>query len=186
MRRTIYERCDQMAPLPPDSTARVKVFYHVAGQNHSVQIRYNEPNTLADVASAFGSFIDEISPACFLTNVLDVQFAVSGSNVFNPTTETFPEGWGGSDTTGDKSADYHNFIGRSADGRRTRIGLFGATATVAGGKFRVLAGESEAYAAAIGVLNDAEGVFLSINGFQPVWKEYANLGNNAYWRNKIR
>lgn len=175
-----------MAPLPPDSTARVKIFYNTCGKNHTAQIRFTEPNTTDDVVTAFNDFITAIGGAFYHTSFIDAQVAVSGSNVFNPVAGGWPVTWGGEAGPLDASADYLDFVGRSLDGRRVRLSLFGAAQTVVDQKFRSLSTDSEAVDAAVEVLNGAEGVFLSINGFQPIWKSYANLGNNAYWRNKIR
>jgi hypothetical protein len=79
-----------------------------------------------------------------------------------------------------------NFVGRSLDGRRTAVKLLGCRVESSGDDFRVTTAEGSMVNAAVAALNAMEGTFVTINGFQPVWKNYANIGDNAYWRNHIR
>lgn len=175
-----------MAPLPPDSTARVKIYYSTCGYTHSAQVRYTAPNTVADVVTAWNDLVTAIGGAFYLSSFVQAQEAVSGSNVFNDVAGDWPVTWGADAGPAPATANFVDFIGRSLDGRRVRLALFGCKTTTSNDDYRTLTTESTAVDAAVQVLNDAEGVFLSINGFQPVWKSYVNLGPNAYWRNKIR
>jgi hypothetical protein len=79
-----------------------------------------------------------------------------------------------------------NFIGRSFGGRRAALELFGCTAVSSGGIFRLPAADFADVAAAIAELTAAEGTALAIDGTQPIWQNYVNIGASAYWRNKIR
>jgi hypothetical protein len=175
-----------MAPLPPDSTARVKVFYETCNEQHTVQIRFDAPNTVDDVIASFNDWVGAIGPAFYLSSFVQAQVAVSGSNVFNDVAGDWPVTWGADAGPHTATANYVDFIGRSLDGRRVRAALFGCKTTTSNDDYRTLTTESTAVDDAIQVLNDAEGVWLSINGFQPIWKSYVNLGPTAYWRNKIR
>jgi hypothetical protein len=120
------------------------------------------------------------------SDYISAQLAISGSNVFNDVAGDWPVSWGSGDGPHYASALYNDFVGRSLDGRRVRFALFGAQSLQTGDDYRALATEDSRVAAGVAVLNGVEGTFLSINGFQPVWKPYTNQGTNAYWRNHIR
>lgn len=175
-----------MAPLPPDSTARVRIKYHVCGRDHVAQIRYKAPNTVADVLSEFNDLITIVGAQFFATVMVGVTAAAEGSNIFNPVEDEALSGWGSGAGTPAQTANMFDFVGRSVDGRRVRFDLFGSQAEKSGDTYRESGTASSVVNDAVSLLNDAEGTFLSINGFQPIWANYVNLGPNAYWRNKIR
>jgi len=183
---TIYESRQRMAPLPPDSTALCITDYNTCELDHSVLIRFTEPNTVDDVVTAFNDFISAFESLLFLSTFIGARVAVSGSNVFNPVAGSWPVTWGSDAGAKVSTAWYYDFVGRSVDGRRVRTAIFGAKQISTTDDYRAFSAEVPAIEDAVAVLNNAEGVFLSINGFQPVWKNYANSGVNAYWRNKIR
>lgn len=175
-----------MAALPPSSTARVKIQYTVSGFDHVVQVRYKAPDTTDDVIAGFNDLITAIGPLLLESTFVQASVAAIGSDIFNPLAGDWPVGWGDSTQGNYSSAQFYDFVGRSLDGRRVRLTLFGAQVIQDGGDFRINTVENANVDAAVQVLNDAEGTFLSINGFQPVWYSYVNTGVNAYWRNKIR
>lgn len=175
-----------MAPLPPNSTARVKIQYNTCEFDHELQIRYAAPNTVDDVITEFNSFINAIEGLLFESTFIGAQVAASGSNVFNDVAGSWPVTWGSGVGAKVSTAWYYDFIGRSVDGRRVRMAVFGAKQISTTDDYRAFSAEVADIEAGVAVLNGAEGVFLSINQFQPIWKPYANSGVNAYWRNKIR
>jgi len=120
------------------------------------------------------------------TLTLDVvEFAASGSNIFNPVSTGVEGNSYGSGTSGPTSVPaYYNFIGRSSGGRRIRMAVFGAT--VAGGDFRFQAGEDADITAARDVLAAAGAGLMCIDGLTPLWKSYINAGSNAYWQRAVR
>lgn len=175
-----------MAPLPPDSTARLKVHYAVCGYRHTHQVRFKSPNTVDDAISAFNGLIAIIGGSFFSSEIVKLEVAADGSNIFNPVADEALAGWGSGSGTPKDTANMLNFIGRSLDGRKARADLFGCTITSAGGDYRDSGGESSSVNDAVAYLNGQEGCYITINGFQPIWYDYVNLGPNAYWRNKIR
>jgi len=175
-----------MTPLPPSSTARLEFDYDTCGYGHTVQVRLSEATTPADGVDAFQSLVAALSPAMFPGVVTGVRLAESGSNIFNPYSDSFDISWGSGSPQAYHTAWYYDFVGRSLDGRKVRIALFGAQSIEYGGNYRITLGELAAINDAWSVLAGATGVFVSINGFQPVWHRYANCGANAYWRNKVR
>lgn len=172
-----------MAPLPPNSTARFRIFYTGIGVQHSVEIRSGAS------PSAVGTIVDDLLTAidgALQALVIDeVQFAANGSDVFNAVTtgiEGNPYGTGGGITS--QAANYYNFIGRSSGGRRVRLALFGANSQA--GDYRFVAGENSALDAARAVLVAAAGDILAIDGLTPTWKTYINAGVNAHWQRALR
>lgn len=170
-----------MAPLPPNSTARFKVFYSNSGEQHVQE--YRSAASPASFNSELEAIWDDVSPLMKLTTIDDVQWAASGSNVFNSvvmgiTGNTYGSGAG--------SVDYIplfiSFIGRSSDGRRVRLYFFGAVLT--GADFRIVAGENADVDAVINTLDTSS--VVTIGGLAPVWKSYANAGYSAYWQRKVR
>ena len=175
-----------MTPLPPESTARVKIAYNTCEFDHEVLIRFAAPNTVDDVVTAFNEFITAIESLLFLSTLIGAQVAASGSTIFNDVAGSWPVTWGSGVGEKVSTAWYYDFISRSTGGKRGRLALFGAKQISTTDDYRAFSAEVAAIEDGVAVLNAAEGVFLSIDGLQPIWKPYANSGVNAYWRNKIR
>jgi len=172
-----------MAPLPPNNTARFKVFYTTIGHQHTLEIRSGaSPGAVGVIVDQFFTALSAIS---FLKTIDEVQFAASGSNVFNAVTsgiEGNTYGVGAGSIT--DVPVYIDFVGRSSGGRRVRLASFGHGSV--GVDYRYLAGESIPVDAAVSVLQSAGGSLLAIDGLTPIWKAYANGGYNAYWQRAIR
>ena len=174
-----------MAPLPPESTARFKVFYTSVGHQHSMEVRS------AGSPSAVGTFLDDyftgLGFLIYSTVIDEVQFAANGSTIFNAVT-TGIEGnvytGAGSGTVASEAAQFISFIGRTSGGRRLRMYTFGATSTAV--DFRYVAGENATVDAVVAILVAAGGLLLGIDGGTPVWKNYANAGVNAHWQKTLR
>jgi hypothetical protein len=175
-----------VAPLPLDSTARYKFLYTTCGFDHTAQMRVGDGVSDADAATEFNAFITAAGGLFHASSLTGVLKAASGSNVFNPVVADWPVGWGSTAGPADHTANFVDWVGRSLDGRRVRFSLFGCTFNSFNDSYRILAAEDAAVNDVVTVLNAAEGTFVSINGFQPVWKQYADIGVNAYWRNKVR
>lgn len=176
-----------MAPLPPNNTARLWVDYEVASFDHTALIRVGSVEEVDEAIDLFTEIVEAIGDFLFLSTFIGARFAASGSNVSNPIAGAWPTSWGNSSNPQRKdSAAYVGFVGRSLDGRRSGFELFGSSTVSLGGDYRATTAENAGVNTAVSLLNGAEGTFLSINQFQPIWKPYVNLGINAYWRNHIR
>jgi len=164
-----------MAPLPPNNTPRFKVTYSSLGRSHDFTARTNvSPAAFGVQADAFlGSFATFIA-----TTTIDVvEFAPSGSDIFNPVT-TGIEGnvYGTSGPAPDNAAWYVGFVGRTSGGRRARLFIFGAG--LLGGNYRWNPGENASVDSAIATLQAQSPGWQAIDGLVPVWKSYANGGVN--------
>jgi hypothetical protein len=172
-----------MAPLSPDNTARYRVHYTVIGAQHTMEIRsLISPGALGTLVD---SLLTQLGTDIFAMVVDFVEFAASGSNVFNSVTtgiEGFTYGSGAGTTI--QIPNYVHFIGRTTGGRRVRLTVFGIIGL--GTDYRFIAGEDALIDAAISVLVASGGNILGIDGLTPVWKSYANAGTNAHWQKAVR
>jgi len=172
-----------MAPLPVDNTPRYKVFYTVNGVQHTQEWRSDL--SPAAMSVDLDQFWTAIEPELYQTVIDDVQFAASGSNIFNSVTMPFVGSTYGSGTGVIGTVPYFvSFIGRSSDGRRLRVFFYGANAL--GGDYRFVAGENTAVDNTVAALVAAGSDLQTIGGLTPIWKSYANAGASAYWQRNIR
>lgn len=176
-----------MPALPENSTARLWVDYDTCGYGHAVQCRLGAGVLPTDGLTVLADWLTAMSASLYLVTIKSARLALIGSNVSNEVP------WPGDDTYGADvgpdaaSANMFDFIGRSNDGRRVRVAMFGARFTqTTNGNYRATPGENAALDAARAVLIGTEGEFVTISGLAPTWKQYVNTGENAYWRNHIR
>lgn len=176
-----------MAPLPPNTTARLFVDYTVAGHQHTLQCRFDAPNTPNDALEVVGSLLTAFGSQLYLSTFVAARYVVAGGSVGVPVTPVgFPTTWGTGSAAGNESAQYYDLIGRSTSGRRVRVTVFGATVVSTNDVFRIPTTLGPPWSDVKDVLDGAEGTFLAIDGSQPLWYPYINTGINAYWRNQIR
>jgi hypothetical protein len=172
-----------MAPLPPNNTPRFKIHYTNSSVQHTMQVRWGgSPSALS---AAFTGILGGLT-SLYAASVVDlVEFAAAGSNIFNSVVsglEAFA--WGSGPGNPLTASQYINFIGRSTGGRRVRLAIFGTTTEA--NDFRFGVGESVAIDNTVAVLNDPGQPFQAIDGLHPIWKGYANAGQNAYWQKELR
>ena len=174
-----------MAPLAPSNTSRYKIFYTNVGIKHQFEVRVGSVSP-----SALGIYVDNFFTALagtiFLTTIDEVQFAPSGSDIFNSVSSgiesnTYSSGAGAPTD----AANFVGFVGRTSGGRRSRLFIYGTTVN-GSVDYRSSAGESAAIDAAIAVLVAPSDAFLAIDGLKPLWKSYANLGVSAHWQKALR
>jgi len=175
-----------MAPLSPDSTARVYLDYSVAGYDHTLICRHNSTGTIADAVDALQAFITAASPGVYASTLIGLRASNSGSNITFPLSNTFSTSWGSGAAAGNESAQYYDMVGRSVDGRKVRAAIFGATQVSASDKYRVPYSAGSFWSDMIDALGADVNCFVTISAQTPTWHQYANTGINAYWRNKIR
>jgi hypothetical protein len=133
----------------------------------------------------FADFVDNAGPLLYASELDFVDFAASGSNVFNPvTTGVEAHAWGTGAGADINIPSYVDFIGRTSGGRRVRYALFGLG--INSDDYRFIAGESADVDNAIDALVSAGTSLRGIDDNTPVWKRYANAGINAYWQRAVR
>jgi hypothetical protein len=172
-----------MAPLNPNNTPRFKVFYTNVGQQHVSQVRgTSSPSSLG---SQFDVLMTALSPILYATTIDKVEYAPSGSNIFNIVTSGIEGNTYGSGAGSTAVAPYFiDFIGRSTGGRRVRMSVFGVT--ILGLDYKFQPGEDANVDAAILVPQASALDWLAIDGIKPTWYSYADAGVNAYYQRKNR
>lgn len=175
-----------MAPLPFNNTNVLFVDYSVSGFTHTLQCRFDGDDTGADAMTTVTAFWEALSPQMYDMTVEGARVQLLGTDV------SFDVVWSGATGYGDgggepfQSALFVDFIGRSPGGRRVRASTFGFKGYVPGDNYRAVPGENAQVDDVVELLQSSGAAFLAIDGTVPVWKNYANTGINAYWRNKIR
>lgn len=175
-----------MAPLPPESTRRWFLNYTTCGFQHTLEMRSADTVDETQASTALDAFLSALSSLLRAVTINSLATAAQGSTI------TVPAAWGGASSYGSgggsrfETANMIDFVGRTIEGRRSRAGVFGCVVASDNGDYRAQATEETAIADALtALLADAE-CFLAIDGNVPFWNQYANLGPNAYWRNKVR
>lgn len=175
-----------MAPLPPESTARLFVDYETCGVQHTSMIRFAEGNTYVDAQVEWNDVVEAVDFELFQLTILGCRVANLGSTVTYPVEWVQQATYGAGPGPRPAGAWMLNFIGRSNGGRRVAFELFGCQEENLNEKYRITSAENANVAAALVELTSSEGTAIAIDGEQPHWQSYVNIGTNAYWRNKIR
>lgn len=175
-----------MAPLPPSSTKRYWLDYTTCLEPHSLQVRTHPDATPADVGATIAAFLTVLEPWLYQLDVTGFRMAELGSNISVPVTWPGDAQYGGGPGTHNFSAQFVDFVGRDSAGKRVRAAVFGCNVASSNGDYRITEAESTLITDAIDVLTSDGQIFLSISEYIPVWHRYANIGENAYWRNHIR
>jgi hypothetical protein len=175
-----------LPPVEPSNTQRYWVDYTVAGHGHTLQMRTTDTVLDADAGATMAAFFAALTSQLLVLTIDGFRKAEINSNI------SFPVVWPGDDTYGAgagdpyQSAHFMDFVGKGSGGRRVRASVFGVALEQFGGDYRMSAAESTVVADTIAVLTSDVEMWLDIGLNNPVWHNYANMGVNAYWRNKIR
>lgn len=177
-----------MAPLPSNNTAVLFVDYSSCGEDHTLQVRFSASSSAAAAMAYADDFLTAVAPFLFLTTIRGARTRAQGSNL------SFPIAWTGAATYGSGAGEHFNaawyidFIGRSPLGRRVRMGMFGTNVVTdaVNDDYRLLESENVNVANTLVALESSPSEGVAIDGGNTVWNRYANIGVNAYWRNRIR
>jgi len=176
-----------MAPLPHNNTGIFYLDYSVAGFDHTLQVRFGTGSSALEAAGMTDAFLAALTTNIYLLTVIGARVQDIGTNV------SYPVDWDGDDTYGSDaglaytSAFYYDFVGRSLDGRRARIAVFGAKSAADSLDANYRYGTATSWVVgALAALEALPACPVSISGEVVNWKQYANGGVNAYWRNHIR
>jgi len=177
-----------MAPLPINNTACLFLDYSTCGREHTAMIRYDDTASSGDAMAVMDAFLTALDPGLTQLDVIGARVRDLGGAVTYPVTWTGAAQYGTTIGPTYKSAAYLDFVGRSIDGRRCRVAIFGPGDffDATNEDYRFTTGDSAVVASAVAVLEAGIGTPCSISGLAVNWNQYANTGVNAYWRNHIR
>jgi hypothetical protein len=177
-----------LEPLDPANTARYFLDYTHLDVAHTLIMRENGGNLLSDVQSGFDAFLTAIAPSCSPIVTVGLRFANEGSNVTNPVDLGGIASSYGTQTENDINRPLQvTFTGRSTDGRKTRVGLFGWVAQT-DLSWRISTAESSVVADALEVLGTLTfaGMWVTISGLKVSWHAYMNIAFNDHFVKKAR
>lgn len=171
-----------MAPLPEESTKRYWGVYTVAEDEHRVLMRVANTVTDAQAVAEMEDFFLQLQPSLGTDVVFTgMEVAALGSNVRNPVAITGPiTGTAAGSIAGVQEPRSWTIKGRSVDGRRVGVTIFGVfanTPTSWEEEPIVVAGLADAR----DVLNAPGNFWLSISGLKPVWYNRVTVNYNDHW-----
>lgn len=177
-----------MAALPSNNTGVFYLDYSAGGEDHTLQIRFGDASSPGEAMTVAHNLLTALDAGLTLLTVRGARVRDQGSNVSYAVTWTGDASYGGSAGAHEKAAYYIDFVGRSLGGRRVRIAVFGMgdAFDATNHDYRYTAAESEIVANAIEQLEAGSAVPVAVDGDVAAWHQYANVGVNAYWRNRIR
>jgi hypothetical protein len=175
-----------MAPLPHNNTDIVYVDYQQGNQEHTFEVRVDTLGEIEAIETVIGAFLTAVGNLVGLATILSVRGQASGSNISFPFPISSLVGttFGSGAVNNETVPFYINFVGRSTGGRRVSLALFGRAGSLS--DYRLTNSEETEIGAALTILNGSPGTFLAIDGLQPLWYPYANVGVNAYWQREQR
>lgn len=176
-----------MAPLPPSNTARVYWDYHDGQNEHTLTVRYAPSASIDEASDRIVAFLEALEPELYLLTHRGFRASATGSNISVPAT------WNGDLTYGTGAMPAVSaprqfcWLARSTGGRRVRWFMWGCKPETPA-TYRFASGVNATLDAArlALVAGQANGVFLSIDGFNPVTYPYVDVNFNSYYEEKAR
>lgn len=183
-----------MAPLPVNNTARYIVTYNANGHQHDTTFRYDDGGDNVPPPAGLLLGLNTLFGACGWAMPTDWEL-VSGKYIPSGSTISITTGLpadavvGLGAPSGAASPGYFDFVGRSVGGRQARFFMLGCSVgprsdVPAQQDYRILEGED----ARVGIIRAALDVLpvVAIDGLEPNWYGYMNVGYNAYWQKAVR
>jgi len=171
----------------PNSTTRWFLDYQVGTHLHTMQLRSTSSATAEQASAAFHGIFAALDGEneLFSITINQLSRAAAGSNVREPATYT-EDTTMGSDAIGDIDVPrFVAFSGRATGNQQVRVFFYGWKGTFPG-DYRLNEGDFPGIDAAIVHLASLSNLALSAGLNAPTWKNYANIGFNAYWQRQRR
>lgn len=178
-----------MAPLPHNNTNIYYVDYTFgAGQSHTFQVRYKDPETLLGIGSRIGAYLDDLvairPPSWTITGA---RYQLAGTNFSLATDPPAILPGTAAELSGINYPGYVDFVGRGiTSGRRVRWTLFGLNFAVPA-DYRFSPGEQADLTTVLTALRAGipDG-FITVGGDEAAYYPYVNFGFNSYWEREQR
>lgn len=174
-----------MAAIPDNFSDSYFIDYSNNVSGHTMLVRGELGGTLADLDADVKSFLQALGTSVAGSTITAVRKRNANTTISFPVGSTlvgFTFGAGSTDV--EHNAVAETFVGRTVEGVRSRISVFGYKGEISA--YRLTPGESPIVAASVAVLNGAETVFLAKDGLQPVWTEWIDIKANDYWVRRAR
>lgn len=170
-------------PLDPWNTERWYLTYTAQGVEHVAIMRVAAPQAAEDAAAAFHAFLTPLAQGLVEVAITGLAKTAVGSNIRVPQSTSGLDPTYGTISPSDANKPLQvTFTGRSLDGRKTRVGMYGYFSMNDASWRKTIAEEDEVAdtVEALGTLS-ASGFFVSISGQRVFWHQYMNLGFNDHF-----
>ena len=177
-----------LAALPPSNTDRYYYDYEIGGDNHTMIVRTADGVSLSDVALAIDDFLTAFGAGSNAFVTVGLRYSVAGSNITNPVDmDPIQANYGSGVMPLINRPLQVTFTGRSGDGRKGRVGMFGWDAAT-DDSWRYSTSENSTVLACVASLTEAGagGIFVTISGQRPLWHPYMNIAFNDHWIKEAR
>lgn len=177
-----------MAVTDPTTARRIKVAYTGPFGQHTMLFHMKaggDPAAfLSDVRAVLGELLQLMWTAVSFFEAFE---ALAGSPIFVPIASWTPvePGVNGTPPASAAPSQFANLVGRASDGTKVALYLF-ETAFTNNSAMRALSSSSAGLAAVLSLLNDEAISIGTISGAAPVWKPYANVGQNDFITHRAR
>ena len=179
-----------LPPLPPESTRRAYINYTSGTIGHTLSLRVPAGVSAGTLDDALNEVIEAMKPIMDPEDsVLNVEESALGSNVRFP---LFPVGQAGTGSGWDpgdiNNSAFVGMAGKGSDGRLVTLAFFNLQAANFQETRVNLGVISAAYATFFNSIaaNSTGLAWRTIGGAVPSWKQYMNIGRNAYWQREGR
>jgi hypothetical protein len=169
--------------LNPFNTERWFYDYSVYGDQHSLMMRVDSPRSATEAAEQIDAFLSAIAGNLVEITTVGLRVALAGSNITNAQGTAGLAATYGSGAGSDINAPLQvTFTGRSSDGHKSRVGIFGWLSQT-DSSWRITVAEDADVASGVSILQglSPSGFFVSISGAAAEWHGYANIGYNDHW-----
>jgi hypothetical protein len=170
----------------PFTLPRSLVHYTSVTTQHKLLIHWAPGTDAALAATNAAAIVAQLKTISTAQCTFDGhEYAVAGSNVYNPTTWTNVVGTFTGTRSAAGRASYYGFVGRTAGGCRGKFWLY----TCPDGldtSYRFLPGEFTAGTTLLTWLNSTSNPMVARDGLAIVFKSYINQGVNYHWARKMR
>lgn len=177
-----------LSPLNPNNTERWFYDYTVLGNQHSLMMRVDHPMSASEAGEQIDAFLTAIEGSLIEITTIGMRVALAGSNISNSEgTVGLQANYGTGAGSAINAPLQVTFVGRSNDGRKARVGIFGWNGQ-SDDSWRMTVVEEADVADGVTFLQaiTASGFFVSISGEPVVWHPYANIGYNDHWVKEAR
>jgi len=178
-----------MAPVPPQTTVRIRVRQIGPRGTHRMLFHGTTGADPGQLAVAVRAVLTQMADCCYSGTIFqDAEIGLAGQTFFNPFPSFAPIQAPNTfvPTATDPTGVYGNFVGRSANtGVRVRLFLYNFAFKLRD-DMRYELGEQTAIDQVIAQLKLEDASIGAIDGSEVIWKDYCNVGVNDYWTRRDR
>ena len=172
-----------IAALPPSNTQRYYYDYSVYAEQHTLIVRCTADVGLSDAKVGIDAFLTALGPGLIEITTVGLRHSEAGSNITNPVdADGLAATYGSGSGSAINAPLQVTFTGRSGDGHKARVGMFGWESQT-DTSWRYTTAENTDVLNAVAELTDqgSAGIFCSISGQRVLWHPYMNVGYNDHW-----